>query len=240
MKNLPCPGSRSARLACECLETRVVPSISGQWASALVDFSTQYTDSYWSAAQVLGAPDTPNYGDSIAAWAPLPANSDDVFDAEEFLTLRFPTAVYATGVLVRETLGNGFVDRVDFLFIDDQGNTQTIATWTGADPSQPGAPASFLATIPTTASLVNAVTVRINIDRDSYWEEIDAVKLLDGVIDPTSGPTDISLSNHTVLENQFDLIVVGTLAAADPSPEETFSYSVVGDASSLFTIDGDQ
>ena len=48
-----------------------------QWASKLIDFSSEYKDELirenstrWSAAQVLGYPNTMKYGQSQLAWTP--------------------------------------------------------------------------------------------------------------------------------------------------------------------------
>jgi hypothetical protein len=221
----------------EWLETRLTPVISGQWASQVVAFSSQYSDTTASAAQALGEPDTPLYGGSATAWAPLPANSGGDFDAAEHLTLRFANAVTATGVQIRETLGPGFVKQVDFLFIDDQGAIETIVTRPANDPGVPDLVNLFGVIIPPTTSPVNAVTIHVDIDRDSGWEQIDAVKLLDGVFDPNSGPSDIALSNSTADEDA-GYSVVGTLSATDPSPNETFRYELVGGALDFFYLSG--
>jgi hypothetical protein len=51
-----------------------------QWASEVIGYSSQYTDSGWSAAQALGEPDTFSYGDNVTptASAALIANDDVV------------------------------------------------------------------------------------------------------------------------------------------------------------------
>src|SRR5262249_36874239 len=45
-----------------------------QYASQVVDFTSQYSPSDWSAAQALGAPDTFAYGDRTTAWAAAEPN----------------------------------------------------------------------------------------------------------------------------------------------------------------------
>jgi hypothetical protein len=51
-----------------------------QWASEVIGYSSQYTDSGWSAAQALGEPNTFSYGDNVTptASAALIANDDVV------------------------------------------------------------------------------------------------------------------------------------------------------------------
>ena len=172
----------------------------GQWANTVVDFSSEYSPNYWAAHQALGEPNTMSYGDIVTAWAPLPMNAGGAHDRFEHLTVRFANPVNATGVMIRETYGNGFVYQVDFLFIDTN-STQTVHTWTDVDPSQPGSPVDFTISIPATTTPVNAVKIYVDIDHDvNAWEEIDAVQLLDGVNTPpvTNGNLAITVSNVTM------------------------------------------
>lgn len=39
------------------------------WASSVLGFSSQFSDTAWSAFQALGEPDTMTYGDIDTAWA---------------------------------------------------------------------------------------------------------------------------------------------------------------------------
>ncbi len=39
------------------------------WASSVLGFSSQWSDTAWSAFQALGEPDTMTYGDINTAWA---------------------------------------------------------------------------------------------------------------------------------------------------------------------------
>ncbi|MCI0642854.1 MAG: S8 family serine peptidase [Gemmataceae bacterium] len=149
------------------------------WANSVIDFSSQWSPGSWSAAQALGKPNTFAYGDIVTAWAPLPING-----TLEYITLGFAEAVYATGVTIRETYGNGFVYRVDLR--DSSGGWHTI--WTGTDPSQPGAPVDFAIPFATTNYLVNAVKIFTDTNHDlNAWEEIDAVRLHDEHCPPGGG-----------------------------------------------------
>src|SRR5262249_39137837 len=145
---------------------------SGQYASTVIDFSSQYSDTDWSAAQVLGAPDTSSYGDFASAWAAVEQNG-----TQEFLTVGFDTPAHATGVVIRETWGNGFVSGVDLIDTDD--NVHTV--FTGPDPSLPGSPVDFLVSFPRTPYQVKAVTIYIDGDHNlDTWEEVDAIQLVTG------------------------------------------------------------
>ncbi|MCP3903370.1 MAG: hypothetical protein GY715_07015, partial [Planctomycetes bacterium] len=157
----------SAYLITVGAETCAVPTTS-QWASYVIGFTSQYSHSTFSALQTLGAPNVFAYGNNSLTWA---ASSQD--GTLEHLTLGFNSLVYATGVTVRETWGNGFVTRVDVVDIDDQLHT----VWTGSDPSAPGAPADFLIQWTQTAYLVKGVRIYIDTDATAVWEEIDAVRI---------------------------------------------------------------
>ncbi len=148
-----------------------------QWASSVIGSSSYYFDPYspndWAPAQALGAPDTVGYGDHETAWAPLQKNG-----GQEYLTLGYATPVYASGVTIRETYGNGFVNQVDLLDLNNVYHT----VWTGTDPSQPGTPVDFSIDFTETTYLVNGVRIYLDTNHDlGAWEEIDAVLLRDPV-----------------------------------------------------------
>jgi hypothetical protein len=143
--------------------------VTHQYASSVIDFSSQYTTTSWSATQALGPPNTPNYGDYSTAWAPLLPNT-----GAEYLTLGFATPDFADGVIVRETNGNGFVSRVDAIDTNDVSHT----VWTGTDLSQPETPVDFFASWPRTAYRVKAVKVYVDSSHSPTWEEIDSVQLV--------------------------------------------------------------
>jgi hypothetical protein len=140
-----------------------------QYASTVINFSTQYNASTWAAAQVLGAPDRPTYGDFAGAWAPAPQNG-----SLEFISVGFDTAVYANGATIREVFGNGFVYQVDV--IDTLGALHTV--WSGVDGSAPGTPVDFALTWNTTSYLVKGLKVYTDTNHNmGAWEEIDSIQL---------------------------------------------------------------
>src|SRR5262249_34306675 len=51
-------------------------------------------------------------------------------------------------------------------------------------------------------------------------------------------PTDIALSQTTVLENSSAGTVVGLLTASDPDTSDSFSYTLLSNPGNLFAIDG--
>lgn len=146
-----------------------------QYASSVVDFSSQYSTTSWSAEQALGPANTFVYGDSRDAWAPKTANG-----SSESLAVRFVTPVLATGVVIRETFGNGFVQTVHVRDAET-GTFQLVSTQT--DPSQPGAPVDYVVSWPITTFPVDAVRITIDTNHSLSFEEIDAVQLR-GIVPP--------------------------------------------------------
>jgi hypothetical protein len=151
-----------------------------QWASTVICFSSQFSSPEWSAMQVLGPPDTFEYGDHKTAWAPA------IQDAgAEYIAVAFEQPVYATAVTVRETNSNGFVTQIDA--IDEADVLHTV--WKGDDICRKGTPVEFYTAFPQTTYRVKGVKIYVKSDRsDNDWEEIDAVKL-HGVLFPAPQPT---------------------------------------------------
>src|SRR3954447_977683 len=78
-----------------------------QYPSNVISFSSQYSPSNWSAAQALGAPNTPGCGDIITAWASSSADGQ-----REFLELGFSIHGEASRVRIFQTLAAGAIDTV--------------------------------------------------------------------------------------------------------------------------------
>jgi hypothetical protein len=148
-----------------------------QYASSVIAKSSQYGENSYSAQQAVGLPDTLEYGDRPSAWAPLWING-----TLEYITLGFTTPVYASGVTIWETFGNGFVYQVDVLDTSDVLHT----VWTGIDPSQPNSMVDFVVTWPQTDYLVKGVKIYVDTNHNlGTYEEIDAVQLTGVPVPPT-------------------------------------------------------
>jgi choice-of-anchor A domain-containing protein/RHS repeat-associated protein len=179
------------------------PSASGgttQWASSVIDFSSQFSGGSWSAAQALGQPNTFSYGDNSTAWAPAPPNGPP-----QFITLGYDTPVHASAVTVRETFGNGFVTQVDVL--DTSNVLHTV--WTGTDPSQQGTPVDFTVGFAPTPYLVKGVKVYVDINHSPSWEEIDAVSLHGATQVPVTVQVD---DGHNNFDTQSFVLSVSDVA----------------------------
>jgi hypothetical protein len=175
-----------------------------QWAGSVINVSSEYgvPPQPNSSVQVLGVPDVVGYGDNGNAWA-----SKNESGTTEYITVGFAAPVYATGAVIRETDGNGFVSRIDAL---DTGATYH-QVWTGTDPTLPGAVGWFTPKWTQTAYAVQGLRVYVNTDHDPDWEEIDALYM----VGKTAGaplPVINSISPATVYRETLDftLTVNGT------------------------------
>lgn len=158
----------------------VQAGVISQWGSNAIGFSTQYDTTSWAAVRALGAPDRPTYGDFSGAWAPQFRGG-----TLEWLSIGFDTAVYATGAVIREVSGNGFVYQVDA--IDTFGNLHKV--WSGVDTSLANTPYNFAVNWNETAFSVKGLKVYIDTSRHADWEEIDAIQLVGNDVRTT--PADV-------------------------------------------------
>ena len=143
-----------------------------QWASEVVDFSSQYGDTDWAASQVLGKPNTLECGDFKTAWATETENS-----GHEFVRVRFAQSVWFPEIGVHETLAVGAIRRI--ILWDAEGNG------TEYDVEDP------LSRCPGVAEFqfdkytkpVNELTVVLDTKAVSGWNEIDAISLSGKVLE---------------------------------------------------------
>lgn len=188
-----------------------------QDASSVIDFSSQYSSTSWSAAQALGAPNTFVYGDSRDAWAPSSANG-----TTETLTVGFSTPVHSTGVIIRETFGNGFVQSVHVRDADT-GVFHLVST--AEDTSQPGTPVDYVVSWPMTAYNVDAVRITIDTNHSISFEEIDSVRLR-GIVPPdTSGPRIVAWTPDAGAPGPIDTV---ELTFDEPIDVDSFTAADVG------------
>ncbi len=146
-----------------------------QWASELISYSSQYDDTNWTAAMVLGEPDAFSYTDHEGAWTPVASSRKF-----EHVTVGFEQPVFATGVMVRQVLNNGFVRLIEV--IDLGGELHPV--WAGEDTSERGMPYDFVARFERTPFAVQGVRVTIDANHASTYEEVDAIELIGFAVRP--------------------------------------------------------
>jgi hypothetical protein len=142
----------------------------GQWAISATS-SSSYNDAQctqsWSANQAVGAPNVAAYADDGNAWAPKTQTS-----GIEWLDLKYPRAVHATEVRVRESFNSGSIIKVEL--IDGGGAAHTV--WAGNDPTT--GLNYLLVKFPKTDYKAAEVKITLATNVGPGWKEIDAVQLV--------------------------------------------------------------
>jgi hypothetical protein len=132
-------------------------------------FSSQYTNSQWSAAQVLGAPDVyPRSADDPRAWASLSADAPT-----EFIEVGFATPRHVRELQVFETLGAGAISSVELITVSGARITLALPS---DQPNSVAAIASFTSSCSTEPIVAARVTLASS--KVAGWNEIDAIGAL--------------------------------------------------------------
>jgi len=147
----------------------------GQWATAVpMESSTRVTPQHWNSSwQILGAPDTA-HPDAFegTAWTTAEPN-----EGVQTILVGFQFAVQATGFLVREAAGNGFLIKAEFLDENDHLHVVWEANSGDSDLTPAGTVAEFVRFLDETSYLVKGIKLWLNTDHSGDWEGIDAVRL---------------------------------------------------------------
>ncbi|MBN1811120.1 MAG: hypothetical protein JXA14_04720 [Anaerolineae bacterium] len=138
-----------------------------QWAISAVA-SSEYGASDWSAMQATGAPNTPECGDQVTAWASATAGT------EEWIELTYATFVHPMQVNIFQTYYPNQVVKVEL--IDSVSGYHVI--YTGAPEQLDTCP--YVLSIPVKNADYIVAGIRITIDQSVVqdWNEIDAVELV--------------------------------------------------------------
>jgi hypothetical protein len=143
------------------------PSSLSQWASS-ASASSQYGEDSWSAAQVIGAPDTTECGDFTTAWA------SEYYDGVDWLEVSFATPVIPTQINIYETYNPSSIVKVEMR--DLEGSYHTVYETTPAIIES--CPSTLIIDLEDIEYKVNAVLITIDQSVLMEWNEIDAVQLV--------------------------------------------------------------
>lgn len=164
------------RTCCSAIEEEEEPSNTvHEWVSRVTDFSSQYNTNSWSANQVVGEPNVyPSYGDLHGTWA------SKVKDANQFIELEFPEAIYVTGIDIYETYHAGGVKA-----ISGKGESSPWHTLWSTDQVEV-ITNSRIFSPPLQIPDFSVKYIRIDVDctASRSWVEIDAVKLKGTMTNP--------------------------------------------------------
>ena len=131
-------------------------------------------------------------------------------------------------------------EQVSVSFISGPGDTDNALFRIDADPYSPGYEALFTnAVLNYRAKRVCSIRLRVTKVEDGTFND---TAFIIPILNAESSPTDIILSNTTILENQPSDTVVGVFSVADPDPSGTHNYFLTGGVGSTdnasFIIDG--
>ena len=156
--------------------THVAEAQTLTYAASVVDFSSQFSSSSYSAEQATGEPDTyPSYGDLPTAWASATADGQ-----REQLTLGFAPRADVTHVGIYETLNPGAVDELLVRYV---GTSDFERVWQGTAAATGTAESRiFQVAVDLGGRAIDALRIRSNSPAVPGWNEIDAVALSDGPI----------------------------------------------------------
>jgi hypothetical protein len=188
-----------------------------QWATA-AEASSEYGSTDWSAMQAAGAPNTPNCGDSVTAWAS--AASDGV----DSVTLYYYEApLIPTEINIVQSYNPSQVTKVEVI---DPSGSETVV-YEGEPKAVDECP--YTLSIPVTGVDTLVMGVRVTVDQSALglgWNEIDAVELV-GYADsdyepqPTKSP-----SSENVWENVYALPIFSSAKNVNYQDEKIISYTV--------------
>lgn len=144
-----------------------------QWASSVIDFSTELTPVQYSAQQILGKPNVlPAGGENPSAWTPDRANKN------EFIKVGFSNPMYIQQIAIAESYNPSAVTNV--YTYDENGNEYLVHTFNpGAVPIKSRVRNAF---IDMTTYKVAAVKLEFDGAAVPEYYSIDAVAITDSEI----------------------------------------------------------
>jgi hypothetical protein len=142
------------------------------WASSVLGYSTQYSDTAWSAQQALGAPNVyPRHGDIQQAWASRTAD-----DQDEWIELGYDEPRMVSAVEIYETYNPGAIETVEL--ITTSGRRIQLRGPSLPDDSEVTDVNKAVIQTPCTSEPIAAVRINVGSVGTKGWNEIDAVGLV--------------------------------------------------------------
>ena len=130
--------------------------------------NSEYSNSRWSAAQMVGAPDTyPRYGDIDTAWTTAYMNTTDNVWAD----LQYAEAIIVEKIEIYETYNPGAITKVEL--IDEAGASHEV--WRGDAWVAPNQSRIFRISNIRVKTPVNRVRLYLDCSKVPGYNEIDAV-----------------------------------------------------------------
>ena len=145
-----------------------------QFASRLIQFSSQYSDSNWKASNVLGPPVSNGiYGDNVGAWCPSTS------DQNQFLEVGFETSVFISSVKIYENYHGGAVTKIEAL----NGENNYVTLWSAVSPATTTQYNIFQPQFSITNFKSNQIRLTITQANRNLFSEIEAIELLGSLLE---------------------------------------------------------
>ncbi len=177
-----------------------------QWAIE-AKANTEYSDTRWSAAQMVGAPDTyPLYGDLDTAWTTAYSNTTDSVWAE----LKYAEAIIVEEIEIYETYNPSAITKVEL--IDEAGSSHEV--WRGGAWVAPEQSRILIVTNTKVRTPVNRVRLYLDCSKVPGYNEIDAVGIT-GTKPIRTIHTTVTASSYGSPLNELDALLTKLEAAIE-------------------------
>ncbi|MFT6815199.1 MAG: hypothetical protein ACJAZ3_001099, partial [Sphingobacteriales bacterium] len=129
-----------------------------QYGSTVLNFSSQFSETNWSAEQLLDTPNSyPSYGDISTAWSFARPDS-----MREFIEIGFKTSQFVAEIEIYETFNPGAIDSV---FLRNENDKKWLLVWSGTATEQTDTSRIFTIALKQTTYFVDAL--RITMDSEN-------------------------------------------------------------------------
>ncbi len=188
-----------------------------QWASKVIEFSSELTPIQYAAEQVLGEPNVlPAAGESPSAWTP------DRPQSKEFLKVGFATPIHIRQIVIAESYNPTTITSV--YAYDEQGNEHLINTFSASAIPLKGRLFSII--LSKTPYKVAAVKVEFDGSVVNEYYSIDAIG-----ISESAKPTNVEVE---IMENLNSNLLAERLSDNVNSPYEEFKPLLSPDGRTLY------
>ncbi|MCD6366049.1 MAG: OmpA family protein [Bacteroidales bacterium] len=152
-----------------------------QWASKVIDFSSQYSKTEKSAKMVLGRPNVlPRGGDASTAWAVKAKNGQELAQPA-FIKVGFANPMMVQQIAIAESFNAGAISEV-IIYGTEKGQEQLVYKGQPS-PAKENARMFNIFLPQLTEFYVASILVKIDPIKVAGWNEIDAIGISDGVRD---------------------------------------------------------
>ncbi len=188
-----------------------------QWASKVIEFSSELTPIQYSAQQVLGKPNVlPAAGESPSAWTPDRPNS------KEFIKVGFATPIAIRQIVIAESYGSTTITKV-FAY-DESGKEHLINSFVASDIPLKGRLFSII--MNKTPYKVAAVKIEFNGLIVPEYYSIDAIG-----ISSSARPTNVEVE---IMDNLNSNLLAERLSNNVNSPYTEFKPLLSPDGRTLY------